>query len=75
MKRTRGMKLLYDPETDAMYLRFRPGKILESEEVERGIVFDFDAKGEVAAIEVLRVSERLGTRRLKLELEGIAAAV
>lgn len=48
------MKLRYDEEANAIYLRFSDQRIIESEEVRPGIVLDYDADGKVVAIEVLR---------------------
>lgn len=52
------MKVRISKEDDALYLRLNDADIMESEEVEDGIILDFDARGEVVGIEVLRVSER-----------------
>ncbi len=53
------MKTLYDPEADALYLRFADTPVAESEEVRPGIMLDFDASGRIVAIEVLDASEHL----------------
>ena len=66
------MNLHYDPETDAMYLRFSDRPTVESEEVERGIVFDFDGDGNVVAIEILSISRYTGKRRPELNVRGIS---
>ena len=46
------MKVHYDPETDALYVRFAAAAVVESEEVAPGIVLDFDASGRLVAMEV-----------------------
>ena len=46
------MKVRYDPEADALYLRLADTSVSESEEVRPGIIFDFDAEGRVVAIEI-----------------------
>jgi uncharacterized protein YuzE len=56
------MKFDYDPETDALYVRLSDAKIIESEEVQPGIILDFDEHGQVVAIEVLRVNQRRTTQ-------------
>jgi uncharacterized protein YuzE len=56
------MKFDYDPETDALYVRLSDAKIIESEEVQPGIILDFDEHGQVVAIEVLRVNQRRMTQ-------------
>jgi len=52
------MKIEYDPEVDALYVRLTDSKIVESEQVQPGIVLDFDAAGKVVAVEVLNASKR-----------------
>ena len=53
------MKTTYDPDADALYLRFADASIVESEEVSDGIVLDFDAEGRIVAIEVLDARKHL----------------
>ncbi|MFG1348752.1 DUF2283 domain-containing protein [Xanthobacter autotrophicus] len=53
------MTVDYDKETDAMFVRFAKGTIVESEEVSPGIVLDFDAQGRILAMEVLDAAKRL----------------
>lgn len=55
------MKTHYDAEADALYLRFTEAKVIESEEVRPGIVFDFDAEGRIVAVEILDASEHLSS--------------
>ncbi len=52
------MRIEYDPGVDAFYVRLNDSKIIESEEVQPGIVLDFDATGKVVGVEVLNVSKR-----------------
>lgn len=62
------MKLAYDPEADALFVRFADESISESEEVRPGVIVDFDAAGRIVAIEMLDVSEQLTP-------QGLAALV
>ena len=65
------MKIEYDQQADAMYIRLRAGKVSESEEVLPGVVLDFDAQGQVLGIEMLDVSKRTDNpRELAMELIG-----
>ena len=41
------MKIEYDQQADAMYIRLKAGTVAESEEVRPGVVLDFDAEGKV----------------------------
>jgi uncharacterized protein YuzE len=53
------MKTIYDPEADALYVRFADASIVESEEVADGVVLDFDAEGRIVAIELLDASKHV----------------
>ena len=65
------MKLEYDQQADAMYIRLLAAKVAESEEVHPGVVLDFDAQGQVLGIEMLYVSKRTDNpRELAMELIG-----
>lgn len=59
------MKMHYDEKSDALYLRLDESKIIESEEVQPGIVLDFDANNQVVGVEILRVKERVPSADLK----------
>lgn len=65
------MKVQFDEQADALYLGLDEAKIVESEEVEPGIVLDFDADGKVVGIEILGLKERVplvDLKRLQFEL-------
>jgi uncharacterized protein YuzE len=51
------MRIKYDKEADVVYLRFREGKIAESDEIKEGVIVDYDAKGLPLAIEILNAKE------------------
>jgi uncharacterized protein YuzE len=53
------MKATYDPEADALCLRFVDARIVESAEISKGVVLDFDADHRIVAIEVLEASKLL----------------
>lgn len=59
------MKLKIDEETDALYLRLDESAIVESEEVQPGVVLDFNAENEVVGIEVLNISKRVAKDKLR----------
>ncbi len=52
------MKLKVDEKADALYLRLDESKIIESEEVQPGIVLDFNDKNQVVGVEILNLSKR-----------------
>lgn len=53
------MRIRYDEKVDALYLRLDESKVVESEEVQPGIVVDFNARKQVVGIEVLQVKRRV----------------
>ncbi len=52
------MKLEFDPQADAAYLEISDAEIETSQEIEPGIIADYDASGHIVGIEVLSVSKR-----------------
>jgi uncharacterized protein YuzE len=60
------MKLKIDKASDALYLRLDEDAIVESQEVEPGVVLDFDAQGRVVGVEILALSTRSGPDALRL---------
>ncbi len=59
------MKIAFDPDSDALYLRLDDSPIVESEEVRPGIVLDFNADDQVVGVEILRVQERVPLANLR----------
>lgn len=60
------MKIYFDEESDAVFIRLNESKeITDSCEVEKGVVLDFDNKGEVIGIEILNVKQRIPLDQLK----------
>lgn len=53
------MKTLYDPEADALYVRFATAAVVESEEVAPGVVLDFDDEGRIVGLEVIEARKHL----------------
>ena len=59
------MKVHFDEKADALYLRLDESKIVESEEVQPGIVLDYNEESQVVGIEILRVKSRMPLANLK----------
>jgi uncharacterized protein YuzE len=53
------MRLKVDRENDAVYLRLDESQIIESEEVQPGVILDFNAEGKVIGIELLGMAKRI----------------
>jgi uncharacterized protein YuzE len=59
------MRIRIDEANDALYFRLDESSIVESEEVQRGIILDFNATGQVVGIEILGLKGRIPTNELK----------
>ncbi len=51
------MKLHFDKDADALYLKLDESAIIESEEVRPGVVLDFNASDQVVGIELLGIGK------------------
>lgn len=67
------MRITYDPEVDAFYIRFKETTVT-TKHLTEGIAADYDSDGNLAGIEVLDAMKRLGDRETfkKVVIEGIA---
>lgn len=59
------MRLRVDRENDALYLRLDDTAVVESEEVQPGVILDFDDQGRVVGIEILELSSRTEPEQLR----------
>lgn len=59
------MKVHFDEEADAVYIIISDADVLESEEVQPGIILDFDRDNQVVAIEILYIKQRVPLADLK----------
>ncbi|MEO6397783.1 MAG: DUF2283 domain-containing protein [Tepidiformaceae bacterium] len=53
------MRLKVDREADALYLRLDESAIVDSEEVEPGVILDFDDQNRVVGVEILGLVNRV----------------
>lgn len=60
------MKLKIDKETDTLYLRLDESAIVESEEVQPGVILDYDERGQVVGVELLNLSARAQIEKLRV---------
>lgn len=49
------MKIQYDNETDTIYVKLSSDKVVESQEIEKDVIVDYNANDEVVAVEMLNV--------------------
>lgn len=59
------MKVHFDEQADAVYLWLDDSAIAESEEVQPGVVLDFNERNQVVGVELLRVTERVPLAALR----------
>ncbi|MGH7412076.1 MAG: DUF2283 domain-containing protein [Candidatus Methylomirabilis sp.] len=60
------MKLKVDKDSDALYFRLDESAVVESEEVQPGIILDLNAEGSVVGIEMLNLSRRVSPERVRV---------
>ncbi|KJU86813.1 hypothetical protein MBAV_000993 [Candidatus Magnetobacterium bavaricum] len=67
------MTITYDPEVDALYIRFIDAPVT-TEHVAEGVAIDYDSEGRIAGIEILDAVVRFGSKDVfrKITLEDIA---
>jgi uncharacterized protein YuzE len=58
------MKIQLDKKADALYFRLDESNIVESEEIEPGVVLDFDKDNNVIGVEFLQISTRTSKQDL-----------
>jgi uncharacterized protein YuzE len=51
------MKIKFDKEANVIYIRFKEGKIVESDEIKEGLIIDYDSEGNPIAIEILNARD------------------
>jgi uncharacterized protein YuzE len=60
------MRVTVDTQTDALYFRLNECNVVESEEVQPGVILDYDANDQVVGVEFLHVSTRAGKDELSM---------
>ena len=52
------MKIEYDKEVDALYIRIQEKKVAHTREIEEGINLDIDEDGKIIGLEIIGATER-----------------
>ena len=60
------MRLNVDRDSDALYFRLDESAVVESEEVQPGVILDFNEKGQVVGVEILNLSDRVTVEQLRV---------
>ena len=50
------MKISYDPKYDVLYLKFTEEKVVDTIEVDGGVLIDYEKNGEMVGIEIIKAS-------------------
>jgi len=58
------MRIRVDKGNDSLYFRLDENRIVESEEVQPGVILDFDENDQVVGVEFLRISSRASQEEL-----------
>ena len=56
------MRFHYDKKEDAFYIRFSESPYQKSEEIQEGIIFDYDKNGKLIGIEILDASRKIPSK-------------
>lgn len=62
------MKIKYDKEVDILVIRLSDEKVVESDELKKGIIVDYDSNGNIVKFEILDASKK-GNPLTKIEYE------
>ena len=63
------MRLSYDPEADATYLKVSDAEIDRTTEIAPDVFVDLTAEGDLVGVEILRSASRPGAEPMKLAFE------
>lgn len=72
------MQVTYSKQADALYIRFGEdgeGRVARTEEIQPGILFDYDHDGRLYGIEILDVTLRVPSDALKAFQIGVLEPV
>ena len=58
------MRITYDEEVNAVYLRLKETSYYESDEIKEGLILDYDKEGNLIGVEILDASEYLSPEEL-----------
>ena len=68
------MKIRYDPDADAMYIKLSDEVVETTREVDDNTILDYDKNGRLIGIELLFVKERMPHLLKEIQVENLLAA-
>ncbi len=55
-------RLVYDAQDDSLLIRLAEGTIVRTQEVQPGVLFNYDASGQILSVDMLNASARIPRR-------------
>lgn len=68
------MKIRYDPDADAMYIKFRNDKVDHTKELDKDTIVDYNKANQVIGVELLFVKERNPDLLREFQVENLISA-
>ncbi len=68
------MKIRYDPDADAMYIKFLDNEIKTTRKIDDNTIIDYDKEGRMIGIELLFVRERMPHLLKEIQVENLIPA-
>jgi uncharacterized protein YuzE len=68
------MKIRYDADADAMYIKLRDSKVDHTKELDKDTMVDYDKLGRVIGVELLFVKERNPSLLKEFKVENLISA-
>jgi uncharacterized protein YuzE len=68
------MKFNYYPDTDSLYIDLSEKKSVDSKEVARGVVVDFDETGAIVGIDIDNASKTVNLKKIESDTLPIKTA-
>ncbi len=65
------MKIEYDQDADAMYIKLVNAKVAKTREIDDNTILDYDRKGNLIGIEILFVRERMPYLLKQMQVENL----
>lgn len=56
------MRIEYDREVDALYIRIQEKEVSQTKELEEGVNLDIDNEGKIIGLEIIGATERYGQK-------------
>jgi len=68
------MKIKYDKDADAMYIKFRKAEVFKTKKVDKNTILDYDQQGQLIGVELLFVKENNPAILREFRVENLISA-